>query len=110
MTTLDAVTKKYHLPWPDLIKFDVQGAEKMIIQGSPDVILNAELLILETKVLKYNKDAPLAYEIMIFLNDLGYTLLDILECHYLPTEELNEIDFLFAKKSSPFIKTGILIE
>lgn len=72
--------------------------------------MNAEVVILETKILEYNKNAPLFFEVMTMMNDLGYSLLDILECHYLPSGELNEIDFLFVKKSSKLIKTGLLIQ
>jgi FkbM family methyltransferase len=110
ITTLANVANSHALPLPDLVKFDVQGAEKLIIEGSRDLLQHAELLILETKVLEYNKGAPLAYEIISLIDSLGYTLLDVLECHYLPTGELNEIDFLFVKKGSKLIKTGLLIE
>lgn len=110
MTTLANVVQKNQIPSPDLIKFDVQGAEKLIIQGSPHTVMNAEVVILETKILEYNEKAPLIFETMSLMDSLGYSLLDILECHYLPTGELNEIDFLFVKKDSKLIKKGILIE
>jgi FkbM family methyltransferase len=110
MTTLACIVAKNQIPKPDLIKFDVQGAEKMIIQGSKDVVKSAEVVILEAKILEYNKNAPLTYEIMTLMNNLGYSLLDILECHYLPSGELNEVDFLFVKNNSNLIKKGVLIQ
>lgn len=110
MTKLDTVVRKNQIPPPDLIKFDVQGAEKIIIQGSPQIVMNAEVVILETKILEYNKNAPLVFETISLMNALGYSILDILECHYLPTGELNEVDFLFVKNDSKLIKKGLLIE
>lgn len=108
MTKLSTLVKKNSLPLPDLIKMDVQGAEKLIIQGSPDIVCNAEVVILETKILEYNKNAPLIHEMMNVMSDLGYCVLDILELHYLPTQELVEVDLLFVKNNSPLIKKGIL--
>lgn len=110
MITLETAVKNNKIPLPDLIKFDVQGAEKLIIQGSQSLIQHAEVLILETKILEYNQKAPLIYETLNLMESLGYNLSDILECHYLPTGELNEIDFLFIKNGSKLIKKGILIQ
>jgi len=104
MTTLSALVQENHLPLPDLIKMDVQGAEKLIIQGGIDIISHAEAIILETKILEYNTHAPFLYDIMILMHELGYRASDILELHYLPAGELNEVDFLFLKNDSKFIK------
>lgn len=109
MTTLSKVAKEHNLPQPNLIKFDVQGAEKLVIEGGLDLVKGADMLILETKILEYNENSPLFEEIFLTLSRLGYRLLDILELHYLPTEELNEVDLLFVKKDSPLIKKGLLI-
>jgi len=95
---------------PDLIKIDVQGAESLIIQGSQELIKQAEIVILETKILEYNLKALLMLDTMKLMDQLGFSLMDILESHYLPTGELNEIDLLFAKKDSKFFKRGLLVE
>lgn len=108
VTTLAAMVKEHNLPLPDLIKVDVQGAEQLIIQGSPAIFSHAEVVIVETKVLEYNKNAPLMFEILSTMHGLGYRMLDILELHYLPTKELNEVDLLFVKQDSHLIKSGIL--
>ena len=108
MTTLDALAQKYELPLPDLVKIDVQGAEKLIIKGGSSIICNAEVVILETKILEYNQKAPLIYEIMTLMYELGYCVLDFLELHYLPTHELSEVDILFVKNDSSLVKRGML--
>lgn len=110
MTTLTAVVKKHNLPLPDLIKMDVQGAEALIIQGGLEVVSHAEVIILETQILEYNQGAPLIYEVMSLMDRLGYLCLDVVETHYLPTGELNELDILFVKKESQLIKRGLLVQ
>jgi FkbM family methyltransferase len=104
MMTLAAVVEKNRIPLPDFIKIDVQGAEKLIIEGSSSLIKNAEALVIETRVLEYNKNAPLAHEIIALMNELEYIFIDIFEWHYFPSEELVEIDFFFVKKNSSLIK------
>lgn len=108
MKTLQSLVKKHKLQLPDLIKFDVQGAESLIIDGSPQVVTHAEVIVMETKILEYNKGAPLIHEMMSLMTKLGYRMLDIVEHHHLPSGELNEIDIVFVKKDSKLIKTGLL--
>lgn len=108
MTTLDTMVQKNKLPLPDLIKMDVQGAEKLIIKGGLPIVCNAHVIILEVGILEYNKGAPLMHEMMQLMDELGYCVLDVLELHYIPTGELIQIDLLFVKKGSPLIKSGIL--
>jgi len=109
MTTLDSIVQQNALPLPDLIKMDVQGAEKLIIQGGYSIVCNAQVVILETSLLEYNKDAPLIFEMMALMHQLGFCVLDLVELHYLPTHELVQVDVLFVKTNSPLIKKGILV-
>jgi FkbM family methyltransferase len=108
MTTLTAVVQKNAISFPDLIKIDVQGAENIIIEGSEETVRHAEVIILETKILEYNEKNPLIYETLDLMHTLGYQMSDIIEHHYLPSLELNEIDILFIKNESKLIKTGIM--
>ena len=108
MNTLSSFVKKNALPLPNLVKIDVQGAEKIVIQGGMDVISHAEVVILETKILEYNAGAPSILELMMLMHSLEYRLLDIIEFHYLSSGELNEVDLLFVKNNSQLIKTGLL--
>jgi len=53
-----------------LVKIDVQGAENLRIKGSPDIISQAEVVILETKILEYNQKAPSFYETINLMHSL----------------------------------------
>ncbi len=110
MIPLSSLISKHRIALPDFVKMDVQGAEKIIIEGGIDIIKHAEAIVIESKILEYNKGAPSAHEIMVLMDQLGYSLQDIFECHYLPSGELNEIDLLFVKKDSKLIKHGMLIK
>ena len=87
---------------------DVQGAEKMIIEGGVAIIRNAEVIILEVGILQYNHGAPLIAEMINFMELLGYCVNDFVEFHYLPTRELIQVDILFIKNNSPLIRSGVL--
>jgi len=43
------------------------------------------------------------------MKSYGFRLFDILETHYLSSGELFQVDLLFAKKDSMFMKKGRLI-
>lgn len=109
MRTLAGLVEKNNLPLPDFIKMDVQGAEKLIIEGSPEIIKHAEVIILEAKILEYNLGAPMAHEMISLMDDFGYRIQDLVEAHYLPTGELIDIDLLFIKKESNLIKRGTYV-
>jgi FkbM family methyltransferase len=55
---LSTVCKLKNIPPPDLIKIDVQGAEKDIIKGSEEIIKQTKYLIVEMQHCEYNKAAP----------------------------------------------------
>ncbi len=107
MHTLASIVEGNQLPLPDLIKIDAQGAEKLIIEGSPQILCQAEAVILETKILEYNLGAPLGHELIALMVALGYRVADILEWHYLPSGELNEVDYLFIKRNSNLIPKNL---
>src|SRR5436309_3230215 len=47
MTTLDALVKKLAVPWPDLIKLDLQGFELDALRGAKQCLEHAQALLLE---------------------------------------------------------------
>lgn len=73
--TLSKVVNNLKFPMPDLIKFDVQGAELDIIKGSLDIINYAKYLIVEIQNKQYNRNAPLFDETVNFLEMNGWELI-----------------------------------
>lgn len=69
---LDTVVINRNFPLPDLIKIDVQGAERDVIEGGLSVIKHCKYLIVEMQHIEYNKNAPLVTQTLPFIESLGF--------------------------------------
>jgi FkbM family methyltransferase len=70
--TLDTIIKSRGFPLPDLIKIDVQGAERDIISGGLTSLSNATHLICEMQHTNYNDRAPKVSETLPYIESLGW--------------------------------------
>lgn len=70
--TLDSVVKERGFPKPDLLKMDVQGAEKDILSGAKDTLSSVRHLIVEMQHVDYNLGAPKVDETLPFIESLGF--------------------------------------
>jgi FkbM family methyltransferase len=72
--TLDDVAEKYNFPKPDLVKMDVQGAERDILQGGIKTMVNTKYLIMELpkQNIQYNENAPTAEQTVELASELGW--------------------------------------
>ena len=70
--TLDSVVKNKKFPLPDLVKIDVQGCEKDIIEGGIKTISNTAHLIVELQHEEYNLNAPLNKQTVPFIEKIGF--------------------------------------
>ena len=82
----------------DLIKMDVQGAERDIIQGSLPIIANTKFLLLELQTVQYTKGTPRFSEMVAYLHDLGFEFVDIFDLKY-DRDCLIEMDCLFINRN-----------
>ena len=67
MQTLDSLFEKEPIALPVLLKLDVQGFELGVPRGGKALLDRPEVVILETSLLPYNKDAPLFAEVVAFM-------------------------------------------
>ena len=91
--TLDSIVKENNWPFPDMIKIDVQGAEKDVLEGAVNCLKNCDDIIIEIQHKEYNKGAPLLDEMFNYLYSIGFYLINIIhkkEC---------DGDYHFKKKS-----------
>ena len=73
--TLDSVVRKQGFPLPDLVKIDVQGSERDVMQGGMETIRHAKHLIVEMQHMEYNEGAPLVGETLPWIEANGWTLI-----------------------------------
>jgi FkbM family methyltransferase len=72
MKTLDTVVKENNFPPPDMIKIDVQGAEKDIITGATNTLQSVKHLIVEMQHTEYNLNAPKVDVTLPFIESFGF--------------------------------------
>jgi len=77
---LDTVVKNRGFPLPDLVKIDVQGAEKDLIHGGEETLASCKHLIVEMQKVNYNDGAPLVGETKPYIESLGFTCVAPLFC------------------------------
>ena len=69
---LDDLVREYHLPDPDLIKIDVQGAELDVIEGAKETFSRAKSIIIELQFVEYNLGAPDYQKVADSLKEIGF--------------------------------------
>lgn len=90
----------------DLLKIDVQGSEKDILEGATETLKRTKNILLECSFSNFNVGSPQIEEIMEFTKDLGFYPRAILEEHWsrpgidLPVKVVHQIDVLFSKITS----------
>jgi FkbM family methyltransferase len=102
MTTIDALVQKLGLPWPDLIKLDLQGFELEALRGAQECMKHAQALLLELSFLPLQKGMPLAGEVIAYVGERGFVIYDIPALWLRPLDgALAQGDFLFLKRDHP---------
>ena len=77
---VDSIIQEKHWPWPDLVKMDVQGGEQDVLLGMTHTLPHVQHLILELQKVEYNKGAPLAHEVIAWLEHKGFDCVAPLFC------------------------------
>jgi len=105
MTTLDALITKLSLPWPDLIKLDLQGFELEALSGANKCLEHAQALLLELSFFEFQKGQPLFAAMVDYLNGRGFQIYDIPALWHRPLDgALAQGDFLFLRNGHPLIQ------
>ena len=103
---LDEFVREYNLPSPEVIKIDVQGAERLILTGGRQTMLAAKVLFLETWLTRgYGPDTPLLTEMIDFLTPAGFTLVDLGEQFRDERHRVYSVDAVFF--SEELLRRGI---
>jgi FkbM family methyltransferase len=102
MATLDRLVEQQKLPWPDLVKLDLQGYELEALRGGLQSLDRAQAVLLEVSFLRLNAQSPIAHEVIAFMADRGFVVYDVLSLWHRPLDgALAQGDFLFLKQDHP---------
>lgn len=87
----------------NLIKLDVQGAEKKILDGLKERISHFEVVIMEVSLHNYNKDSPLFDTMINYMKNKNYRIYDIYDLKRLGNSNssyLLQFDCVFVRNNS----------
>jgi len=83
MSTIDELIREYHLPDPDILSIDAQGAEYGIMAGGADAMEKHVLsVITEVEFHRIYENQPLFHHQFELLHSYGFRLLDIMAMQY----------------------------
>jgi FkbM family methyltransferase len=85
-------------PPAELLKLDVQGSELDILKGGPAALSAAQAVILEVSLLNYNEGAPLFADIVRFMDEQGFQLLDLVDLQRGKMSVLYQADAVFLRR------------
>jgi FkbM family methyltransferase len=96
---LDDFVTENRLPQPDIVKIDCQGAEDSIIRGGMETVSHADVLFLETWLVRgYGPKTPLLTELIEMLRSLSFTVVEIGERFYDERHRLYSVDAFFCSE------------
>ena len=103
--TLDSVVAAHagFAEGSDFIKLDVQGCELEILKGASRILPQCQVVLMEASLLPVNSGCPLIHEVMIFMDEMGFRLIDF--CSLLRRKDgiSWQTDLLFLRKTSPYL-------
>jgi FkbM family methyltransferase len=103
-TALDDLTRNTPFAAPDLIKFDLQGAELRASRGGLQTLEHAEVLQVELNVLPLINGAPIFSEVIAYFTSLGFRLYDFGDFMRRPSDRaLWWLDGIFVREGSQLL-------
>ncbi len=85
------------------LKIDAQGAELEILAGGEKTLRSASLVQLEAAVAKYNEGAPSLRNVLAFMEERGFVMLDMAGRSRIQGY-LVQMDLLFVPEGSPLLR------
>ena len=104
LTTLDTLlSRRENNRKIDFLKLDVQGYEIQVLKGAESALQRTEFVLLEASLIPVNTGCPLILEVLNFMADRGFLLLDFCSQIRRADKALWQTDLLFISKSSTFL-------
>lgn len=102
--TLDTLLKTHpDFEGADFLKIDVQGYELEVLRGAKKILKKVELVLLEVSLIPVNKGCPIMTEVIFFMADNDFRVLDF--CSQIRRGDgfLWQTDLLFIKNDSQYL-------
>jgi FkbM family methyltransferase len=96
---LDTYVRRANLPTPDFMKLDVQGAELDVLRGAETCLQTTKYVLMEVSLHRWNKDAPMIEDVIAYMAERDFELIDIVDTHFVENYLL-QVDVLFTHKSA----------
>lgn len=105
MTTLDTLVRERELPYPDLIKLDLQGAELLCLKGAARCLARTQAVLLEISFIPLYHSAPLLADVVTFMKERSFQCYDIFSLWHRPLDgALAFGDMLFLKEGNLLLR------
>lgn len=98
VTRLDTYVEKHQLPKPDVIKMDVQGFEKKVIEGGVNTLRSSKYCFIEMSFQQLYDEAPLFDEIYRLMYNLGFGIIGVSNPLISPSGTPLQVDGIFENK------------
>ena len=111
LATLDNLLKAYtDFQKIDFLKLDVQGYELEVLKGAYHTLQQTEFVLMETSLIPINKGCPLIFEVLTFMDRMGFRTFDF--CSQIRRKDgtLWATDLLFINNRSKLLPTAQLDE
>ncbi|MCB0196175.1 MAG: FkbM family methyltransferase [Anaerolineae bacterium] len=103
VNTLDHLVEKHRLNPPYLVKIDVEGAEKSVLEGAVATLKKTEAVIAEASVLPKFKGGTSFAELVHLMDAQGFSVFDIWAgANHPQTQYLYQVDLVFVKTNASF--------
>lgn len=101
--TLDHLVEKHRLKPTYLLKIDVEGAEKSVLEGATNTLTKTEAVIAEAAILPKFEGGTTFAELVHFMDRQGFSVFDIWAgTNHPKTKYLYQVDLVFVKTDAPF--------
>jgi FkbM family methyltransferase len=88
-------------PAPWLLKLDVQGAERDVLEGGREILRSVEVAIVECSTLEYSQGAPTFADMVAYMDAAGFAVYDVCGQWRRQTDAaLFQLDVVFVRHTS----------